>query len=241
MLYSGNNFFYNNFRELRPSQVKPDMAPEDLYQRERPRPPKFKTQIKSQMELLENQPAHFECRLIPVGDPDMKVEWYKDGVLLRHGTWVSFNPALCVYLFLFSLLSKYSRADQILFVHCWEASNEQVDSKDIQDDLSQTLHVIIFRNSTVLTENEPKIVVGSWVNHTSLLSILVDNWMDLLFCRYLFQGISSDRFMTLDMWHWISCIHIRRTAVFICVVRSTDMDRIQHKHRSNAMVSWISF
>ena len=41
--------------------------------------------------LLENDPAHFECRLVPVGDPDMVVEWYKDGVLMKHGqTQLSF-------------------------------------------------------------------------------------------------------------------------------------------------------
>lgn len=27
--------------------------------------------------LAEGQNAHFECRLIPVGDPTLKVEWYR--------------------------------------------------------------------------------------------------------------------------------------------------------------------
>lgn len=57
---------------------------EDMYNKERPRPPKFKTQIKP-LNVVEAESAHFECRLVPIGDPDMVVEWYKDGVLLRHG------------------------------------------------------------------------------------------------------------------------------------------------------------
>lgn len=62
-----------------------ELPPEDMFQKERPRPPKFKTPMKPQTRLMENDPAHFECRLVPVGDPDMVVEWYKDGVLLKHG------------------------------------------------------------------------------------------------------------------------------------------------------------
>lgn len=66
----------------------PEMPVEDMFHRERPHPPKFKSQMKPLMNLSENQPAHFECRLVPVGDPDMQVEWYKDGTLLRHGLFV---------------------------------------------------------------------------------------------------------------------------------------------------------
>jgi len=62
-----------------------ELPPEDMFQKERPRPPKFKTPMKPLTRLMENDPAHFECRLVPVGDPDMVVEWYKDGVLLKHG------------------------------------------------------------------------------------------------------------------------------------------------------------
>jgi len=62
-----------------------ELPPEDMFQKERPRPPKFKTPMKPATRLMENDPAHFECRLVPVGDPDMVVEWYKDGVLLKHG------------------------------------------------------------------------------------------------------------------------------------------------------------
>lgn len=33
--------------------------------------------------IAEGQNAHFECRLIPVGDPTLKVEWYRNDKLLE--------------------------------------------------------------------------------------------------------------------------------------------------------------
>ena len=59
--------------------------PEDLYDKENHRPARFKTQIKDLPDLKENDAAHFECKLLPLGDPTMKVEWYKDGEPLHHG------------------------------------------------------------------------------------------------------------------------------------------------------------
>ena len=56
-----------------------------MYRKESARAPKFKTQIKPLLKLKETQPAHFESKLVPIGDPDMVVEWFKDGVLLKHG------------------------------------------------------------------------------------------------------------------------------------------------------------
>ncbi|KAK3083422.1 hypothetical protein FSP39_022269 [Pinctada imbricata] len=45
---------------------------------------KFKTQIKS-LVLRENQAAHFECKLLPLGDPNMKVEWFRNDEPLQYG------------------------------------------------------------------------------------------------------------------------------------------------------------
>jgi titin len=50
------------------------------------RPPKFTTQITNLEGLKDGQSAHFECTLEPVGDPDMKVEWFHNGVPMRHST-----------------------------------------------------------------------------------------------------------------------------------------------------------
>lgn len=32
------------------------------------------------LRVAENQAAHFEARVIPVGDPKLKVEWLRNGV-----------------------------------------------------------------------------------------------------------------------------------------------------------------
>jgi len=48
-------------------------------------PPKFITQIVDITKLVEGQSAHFEARLTPINDPDLKVEWYYNGKKLPHG------------------------------------------------------------------------------------------------------------------------------------------------------------
>ena len=50
-----------------------------MYDKDNPRPPKFKNPLRPHTDLTEGQAAHFESRLAPVGDPNMQVEWYKDG------------------------------------------------------------------------------------------------------------------------------------------------------------------
>lgn len=45
----------------------------------------FTTSPKS-IEIKEGQRAHFECRLIPVSDPTMKVEWFRNNVPLKSGS-----------------------------------------------------------------------------------------------------------------------------------------------------------
>ncbi|CAG0878668.1 unnamed protein product [Darwinula stevensoni] len=50
-------------------------------------PPVF-TQPLHNLELNENQSAHFECRLIPVGDSNLKVEWFKNGIPIQQGSRV---------------------------------------------------------------------------------------------------------------------------------------------------------
>lgn len=47
-------------------------------------PPKFTTHIQSLSGLKDGQSAHFECTLVPVNDPDLKVEWYHNGKPIRH-------------------------------------------------------------------------------------------------------------------------------------------------------------
>lgn len=49
-------------------------------------PPKFTTHIQNLAGLKDGQSAHFECTLVPVNDPDLKVEWYHNGKPIRHST-----------------------------------------------------------------------------------------------------------------------------------------------------------
>lgn len=46
--------------------------------------PIFTTSLKH-IDIKEGQRAHFECRLIPVSDPTMKVEWFHNNVPVKSG------------------------------------------------------------------------------------------------------------------------------------------------------------
>lgn len=60
------------------------LTEEDLYDAEKKQPPRFVTQIQDQTDLVEMQSTKFECQLAPVGDPNMKVEWFLNGKPLPH-------------------------------------------------------------------------------------------------------------------------------------------------------------
>ncbi|KAG7464080.1 hypothetical protein MATL_G00183480 [Megalops atlanticus] len=50
----------------------------DLYDKEKQQKPHFKKKLTS-VRLKRFGPVHFECRLTPIGDPTMVVEWLHDG------------------------------------------------------------------------------------------------------------------------------------------------------------------
>lgn len=54
-----------------------------MYNKDKPIPPKFKTHFKAQLQLRETEPTRFDAKLIPIGDPTMRVEWFRNGVPLR--------------------------------------------------------------------------------------------------------------------------------------------------------------
>lgn len=60
------------------------LTEDDLYDSEKRQPPRFVTQIQDQIALVEMQTTKFECQLAPVGDPNMKVEWFFNGKPLHH-------------------------------------------------------------------------------------------------------------------------------------------------------------
>jgi titin len=47
--------------------------------------PIFTQVLTGPSELWEGQHAHFECRVVPVGDPNLRFEWYVNGVELKMG------------------------------------------------------------------------------------------------------------------------------------------------------------
>jgi len=59
---------------------------EEMYSKDRPQPPKFKVHLKSHLNLNEDDPCMFEAKLIPVRDPMMRVQWFKNGKVLHHAS-----------------------------------------------------------------------------------------------------------------------------------------------------------
>lgn len=47
--------------------------------------PIFTQLLTGPSELIEGQHAHFECRVVPVGDSTLRFEWYVNGVELKMG------------------------------------------------------------------------------------------------------------------------------------------------------------
>ena len=48
--------------------------------------PVFTSSMKG-VELKEGQKAHFECRIIPVSDPTLKIQLLHNGVPVKQGKW----------------------------------------------------------------------------------------------------------------------------------------------------------
>lgn len=67
------------------------LTEDDLYDVEKRQPPRFVTQIKSQTSLVEMEATKFECQLAPVGDPNMKVEWFYNGKPLHHSKQIGLH------------------------------------------------------------------------------------------------------------------------------------------------------
>lgn len=54
-------------------------------QEEERQAPVFTVPLENQNDLREGENAHFEARLTPTDDPDLKVEWFKNAKPLPHG------------------------------------------------------------------------------------------------------------------------------------------------------------
>lgn len=67
---------------------------QELEKYERPKPveveqpgqrPVFLTALTSLENLKEGDRAHFECRVEPINDPDLKIEWFLNGQRIKTG------------------------------------------------------------------------------------------------------------------------------------------------------------
>ncbi len=53
---------------------------------DKPNPPRFVSEIQPILDLAEGAAAHFDCRVEPVGDPSMRIEWFHNGRPLGSGS-----------------------------------------------------------------------------------------------------------------------------------------------------------
>ncbi len=87
---------------------------EEMYSKDRPQPPKFKVHIKSHLNLNEDEPCLFEAKLIPVRDPMMRVQWFKNGKILQNGKKFSDqnkNSILLCFFLASRIIPRYDFAD----------------------------------------------------------------------------------------------------------------------------------
>ena len=69
-------FSVDKLRQLDTRQVIEVQEEETMIQA-----PKFINQIQSLEGLIEGDSAHFECKLVPINDPNLRVEWYHNCLL----------------------------------------------------------------------------------------------------------------------------------------------------------------
>jgi len=65
----------------------PKQAPEPVPDQQHPAPKFTQLLEPSQVQRIEGQPVHFECRLTPLADPSLKVEWYQGDRLVEEPFW----------------------------------------------------------------------------------------------------------------------------------------------------------
>ncbi len=59
--------------------------PEQIQEEEQSQPPIFTKEL-DDIEIVEGQPAHFDCRVIPAHDSSLRIEWYFNGKPMTFGS-----------------------------------------------------------------------------------------------------------------------------------------------------------
>lgn len=72
---------YEKIQEMENYKAAPmEGIPERAFEK-----PVFTVPLYGPSEIMEGAPAHFEARVVPIGDPDLKIQWFVNGVALRLG------------------------------------------------------------------------------------------------------------------------------------------------------------
>lgn len=63
------------------------------------------TQPMRDIAIVESQAAHFEARLIPVGDDKLKVEWLRNGIPIQACSYIFiYLNRNCIIIIIFTIL-----------------------------------------------------------------------------------------------------------------------------------------
>jgi titin len=69
--------------------------------------PVFTASLTGPEELWEGQHAHFQCTVVPVGDPQLKYEWFCNGVELKQGTHTNQNRISSLLFSIFYIMNVF--------------------------------------------------------------------------------------------------------------------------------------
>ena len=104
--------------------------------------PRFLTQF-TDISILENQSAHFECRVEPDNDPSLKVDWFHNGKSLKIGSrfqhlldfgYISLDILQCIAedsgVYTCRVTNKIGFAEQQVNLTCAGKSNLELDTQN---------------------------------------------------------------------------------------------------------------
>lgn len=83
-------FFYGQLRRRRDVrgsiESSEKLTDEDIYQKERSQPARLKIRLPGNVEFVEGHDVLLQTTAVPINDPAMKVNWFKDGNIIETGS-----------------------------------------------------------------------------------------------------------------------------------------------------------